>query len=456
MPADAPLSHGQLFSWREIARYPDDWMQDANLPTVWDLRGLPLARVENALRALMDRHEALRTTYHVVDGQPVQRVHESAEPPIERVDRVVPDRQDPEDTKDALCAVPFPMEGGLCWRGQLVTTDGSPVFLALSFSHLILDVWSINHLTDQFRALVADPEAVAELGPTPSELAREQRTELWRERKEASERYWRRTLGDVLADPLPTLPARVKRNRVEATLHSHRLGGLAALAARRLGVTPPAVVMALVAAGLARHTNTDTVTMSLMASNRFAPEHHHVIGTMNQLIPVVAAVDPGSSLGEHVKRLHWAGTRAYRYSSYDFDRIAALAAEAAAQRGDEPAHDCWVNQLFRCWFNYVQLDRQLSDPVAKSPAELLWTPLAQQYGQPFRVRVSVFNGRTSILMLADPTIIPAEGMADMLRVIALGVQVAATDPETSLKDLWNNDHDTLAPSLFPAVVPLPE
>ncbi|GAA0440324.1 hypothetical protein Acor_12880 [Acrocarpospora corrugata] len=456
MPVDAPLSHGQLFSWREIERYPDDWMQDANLPIVSDLRGLPLARVENALRVLMARHEPLRTTYHLVDGQPVQRVHETAEPPIERVDRVVRDWEDPEDVKNELCAVPFAMEGGLCWRGQLVTTNGSPVFLALSFSHLILDVWSINHLTDQFGALVADPEAVAELGPSPTELAHEQRTDLWRDRKEASERYWRRTLGDVLADPLPTLPAKVKRDRLEATLHSHRLGGLAALAARKLGVTAPALVMALVAAGLARHTNTGKVAMSLMASNRFAPEHHHVIGTMNQLIPVVATVDPGAPLSEHVKRLHWAGARAYRYSSYDFDRVAVLAAEAAAERGEEPAHDCWVNQLFRCWFNYVQLDRQPSDPVAKTPAELLWTPLAQQYGQPFRVRVSVINGRTSILMLADPTIIPAEGMADMLRTIALGVQVAATDPETSLKDLWNAGHETLAPSLFPAVIPMPE
>nr|WP_062330477.1 condensation domain-containing protein [Herbidospora sakaeratensis] len=456
MPADAPLSHGQLFSWREIERYPDDWMQDANLPIVCDLRGLPMARVENALRVLMDRHEPLRTTYHVVDGQPVQRVHESAELPIERVDRVVRDWEDPEDTKDELCAVPFAMEGGLLWRGRMITTNGSAVFLALSFSHLIMDVWSINHLTDQFSALIGDPGAVAELGPTPSELAREQRTERWRDRHEASERYWRRTLGDVLADPLPTLPAKVKRDRIEATLHSHRLGGLASLAARRLGVTAPALVMALVTAGLARHTGVDTVTMSLMASNRFSPEHHHVIGTMNQLIPVVATVDPGAPLGEHVKRLHWAGAKAYRYSSYDVDRIAALAAEVAAQRGDDLAHDCWVNQLFRCWFNYVQLDRRPSDATAETPAELSWTPLAQQYGQPFRVRVTVANGRTSVFMLADPTIIPAEGMAGMLRTIALGVQVAATAPETSLKDLWDADHATLAPSLFPATVPLPE
>jgi hypothetical protein len=327
MPVDAPLSNGQLWSWREVERYPKDWMRDANLPTAWDLRGLPLDRVTTALRRLVDRHECLRTTYHVRDGQPVQRVHQTVTPPVEYVDRVITGRDDPERTKEELATIPFPMTDALPWRGVLVTTDGAPVFLALSFSHLIVDVWSIHHLQDQFRALVADPDADAHMGPTLRELARRQRDESWRGQQESSERYWRQVLADGLMDELPTLPAGAERNRIEATLHSFRLGGLAAEAARRHGVTPPAVLMSFIAAGLARHTDTDRVTMSLMASNRFAAEHQHVIGTMNQLIPVSAIVDPGATLAEHVKRWHWASARTYRYSCYDFDRVAALAAD---------------------------------------------------------------------------------------------------------------------------------
>ncbi|MEU8265835.1 condensation domain-containing protein [Sphaerisporangium sp. NPDC049002] len=456
MSVDAPLSHGQLFSWREIARYPQDWLRDANLPTAWDLRGLPLDRVTAALRLLVDRHEPLRTTYHVADGQPVQRIHPTVTLPIERVDRVVASRDVPEQAKDELSAIGFPMTGALGWRGVLVTTDGAPVFLALSFSHLILDVWSIHHLQDQFRALVADPRATARMGPSPRELARQQRTNgVWRERQESSERYWRRVLADGLMDELPTLPAGVKRNRLEATLHSRRLGGLASEAARRLGVTAPSVVTALIAAGLARYTGTGRVTLSLMASNRFAPEHQDIVSTMNQLIPVVVTVDHGSSLAEHIKRVHWAGARSYRYSCYDFDRVAAIAAEVAARDGKSPSHDCWVNHLFRCWINYVQLDRHPSDPADQAPAELLWTPLAQQYGQAFRVRVSVQGGRTSVLLLADPTVVPPDGMIGILRALAFGAQLAATNPESTLKDLWDVRSEDLAPSLFPQELPTP-
>jgi hypothetical protein len=220
-------------------------------------------------------------------------------------------------------------------------------------------------------------------------------------------------------------------------------------------VTPPAVLMAFIAAGLARHTDTDQVTMSLMASNRFAPEHQHVVGTMNQLIPVTATVDPGSTLGEHVKRWHWASAKTYRYSCYDFDRVAALAADAAAHSGAEPGHDCWFNHLFRSWFNYMQIDRAPLNPADPTPAELVWTPLAQQYGQAFRVRVAVEGGLTSVMLLTDPAVIPPEKATDILRAMALGVQLAVTEPETCLKDLWSTRGETLAPSLFPREVPLP-
>ncbi len=450
MTVEAHLSHGQLFSWREIERYPRGWGHEANLPATWDLRGLTPAQVDQALGRLVDRHETLRTTYEVRDGLPVQRVHASVPLPVERVDRLVTDPTEHERVKMERVAIPFPMTGDLNWRALMVSSEGAPMYLSLTFSHLIVDVWSIHHLQDQFKALVAGrPAAEVELGSTPRELARRQAEASWQPVQAASERYWRGVFADGLMDRLPTLPARVERERLELTLTSRRLGGLAAQAGRTHGVTPPAVIMAFIAAGLARHLDTDRVTMSLMSSNRFAQEDQHNIGTMNQLIPFVTAVDRGATLGEHIKRLHWAAAKAYRYSCYDFDRVTAMAAAA----GEDPGHDCWVNHLFRAWFNYVQVDRRPADPADRSPATLAWTPLAQSYGQAFRVRVEVGDGETRVLMLADPEVLPAEAMTDIMRTLALGVQLAVTDPGRSLKDLWNGHGGDLPPALFPRDLP---
>ena len=62
MYVDAPLSNGQLYSWREVETYPPSWLHEANLGTAWSLRGLTLDRVTAALQELVDRNEPLRTT----------------------------------------------------------------------------------------------------------------------------------------------------------------------------------------------------------------------------------------------------------------------------------------------------------------------------------------------------------------------------------------------------------
>jgi len=439
---DAAVSRGQLYSWREIETYPADWMHEANLGTAWSLRGLSLDDVLSALRVLVERNEALRTMYHRYDGVPVQRVLPATLAQIEHVDRELTDRGDADRTKDALLALPFPMTGAVGWRGSLVTTAGVPRFLALSFSHLIVDVWSVRHLQRQFRDLVAGGDC-GDVGPSPAELARRQRD--GSTGPDAADRYWRKILAGDPMRQLPTLAAGQQRNRIQATLHSRRLGAVAALAAGRLGVTQPAIVMALVAAGLARHLGTERVTLSQMSSNRFAPDLVPAVGTLNQLIPVTIDVDQASSLAEHVKRVHWAVARAYRYSCYDFDRVAEL----AGQLGDAPGHGCWFNHLLRCWFNYLQFDQDVPDADDATPAQLVWTPLARQYGQPFDVRVTVEGGRTSVALRVDPEVIPADAVTDMLHTVALGTELAATDPNISVKDLWSARVQPLPAALFP-------
>lgn len=436
------LSNGQLWSWHDVDRYPLDWRLDANLPVMWDLRGLRLAQVTTGLAEVVRRHEALRTTYHLRDGMPAQRVHPVLPLPVERLERTITDPDEPDRVLADLARRAFPMTDVPGWRGRLITTDDAPMFLTLSFSHLFFDVWSTQHIREHFRQLAVNPDAELPVGPTLSVLAREQRGSGWRARQAGAERYWTRLLGD-LGDVFPTLPAREKRPRIEATLSSRRLGGLAASAAVRLRVSGPSVVLAMIVAGLAHYLDIDRVTVSVMASNRFAPEHQRVVGTMNQLIPAVAEVDRGGTVAELVKRVHWASTRAYRHACYDPERIATLV----------PAAGCWFNHLFRCWFNYLQLDRVVASPVDPAPAELRWTPVAQPYGQAFRVRVAVEDGQTSVLLLADPDILPADAVVGILRGLAVGVERAASDPHVRLSSLW--DRVPLDAALFPAEVPAP-
>jgi hypothetical protein len=444
---EAPLSFGQLYSWREIDAYPADGKQEANLPATWDLRGFTSEQVRLALRQLMRRHEPLRTTYHLRDGVPVQRIHADPAAPVELIDRVITDAAEPDRTTAELIGIGFAMTGELCWRGVQVSSGGAPMYLSLSFSHLILDVWSVLELQTQFHDLLVSPDAqpAHPVEPSPRELARQQRQDSSRARQAAAERYWRRLLTAQPAERLPTLAGGARKDRIQATLHSHQLGVLAAKAAKAQGATPPAVLLAVLAAAVSEHLGAEPITVSLMSSNRFAAEHRHLVTTMNQLIPVLVRVEPGSSLAEHITRVHWSAASAYRHSSYDLDQVLAITAESGA-------HDEF-NSLFRCWFNYLQLDAEPLDPARRTPAELVWEPLARQYGQPVDVRVTVRGGRTSIALRADPEIMPAQALTGVLRAVCQGVALAASNPASSLADLWNSRGEDLPAALFPPAGP---
>jgi hypothetical protein len=493
--APTPLSHGQLYSWREVESYPPPWRAEANLSATWDLRGLTPERLAAALRRLIELHEPLRTSYSVDgDGVPAQQVHSvdgsggdggggggdggggggddgggdddgddgsdggglcGLDPAtglpraIETADRQITDFADPIRTTEALAAQAIPMTGGPCWRGSLVTTDGAPMFVSLAFSHLILDVWSMIELERRFRILAEDPGADLDAGASQRDLSAAQHAEKWQTRQASAEKYWRGLLAEAptgFRQALPTLGTGQTKPRVQAVLHSHRLTVLAAEAARQHAVTVPAVLLAMVTAALAEHLGTEGTVISLMSNNRFAPDHRHVVGTLNQLIPISLPVDRAGTLAEHVKRTHWASAKAYRYSCYDVDRIAALAG-GSAEGSAEGSADGWYNRLFPAWFNYLPFDDRVADPAEYAPAELVWTEKPREYGQPFDVRVTTQDGRTSVQLRTDPDVVDAEALAGMLRTVAFGVQRAVAAPESGLKELWTPAEPDAA--LFP-------
>lgn len=435
--AEYPLSYGQLYSRRELETYPVDWLGEANLPATCDLRGHRPGTVLRALRLLADRHEALRTEFVLRDGVPVQVVLDDAPLPVSTMERPVRGPADAERATGELLGEGIPLLGGLCWRGRLVTSGGQPVFLSLSFSHLIVDVWSVRELQRQLTALLRGDAGSGVPELSPRSLAATERAEAER-RHPAAARYWDTVLSDPRVPTLPAPAAGAIRPRIQATLHSHRFGGLAAAVARRHGVTVPAVVLSLVAAGLARHTGSDRVALGLMSSNRFRPEHRLVVSTMNQLIPVVADVDRSSPFGEYVTRLNWASAKAYRNSRYDIDRI-------AGDRG--------FTGLFPAWFNYLQLDDVPGDPGQRQAAELEWTPRARPFGQPFDVRVTAREGRTSLALRTDPHWLPAGEVLGLLRRVAGGLEQAAHDPGVVLGDLLGPRGAAPSTSLFPADPP---
>lgn len=446
MSIQAPLTYGQLSTWRSIETFATDRLSEVNVPVTWDVRGFDAAAIRGAMRVLVARHESLRTTYHVVDGQPVQRVHPDAPQRIEQIDYAdEPNTAERVTTELYQRALPVLADPG--WHGVLGTSAGQPSFLALSLSHMVVDVAATVELEAQFRSLLTGSVDEAQAGPAPRVLAQLQREDGWISRRRGAEKYWRRLLTDGPVRNLAEPPPRARQRRIEATLQSHQLTILAAQAAAKHGVSAQSVVMAMTAAALGHLVGRRRVVLSMMSANRFERQWQPVVSTMNQLVPLVCDIDPDLPLDRYLKRVHLNALLAYRYGSYDVDRAAAWSAEAAGPDGTRFEHDCW--------FNYVpEPEHRLAGIVGQPPAATCtWTAPRRHEGHPFYVRVNS-DGRSwlRVGLRTDPDLVDEADVVRALRLVALGVLRSATEPDARLGALVD-DPGELPATIFPREVP---
>ncbi|MEU3251208.1 condensation domain-containing protein [Streptomyces sp. NPDC006997] len=475
MAAEAPLTFGQLSTWRSIETFSPDRLMEVNVPALWDVSGLTEDAVEGALHALTGRHEALRTTFHTdASGRPFQRVHEEAPFPLARVDLPRLDGTDALRALRDLYATPFPVRGDFGRHATLLRVAGRPAWLAVSMSHMVVDVWAVRALETELRALAGGARLAP--APVPRELALLQHGEKWASRRRGADRYWRKVLDTGLPSNLP--PARsggVDERRVQATLSSHRLAALVAEASRTHKVSPQSLLTALTALALADHLDHDRVTLSVMCANRFDPAWLSLVSTLNQLVPLTLAVDRATPMSAFVKRAHLAALLAYRHGSYDVDSATRLAAEAAADGGTLFRHDCW--------FNYVTSPASAEGEPAATPAEpgvapgepgatpggpggappltgdapvpdavLEWSPPPRHTGHPFYLRVNSDGARyTELTLRADPDLVPPQAVVRLLRTVVVGVRRLLVDPDTTPGALVRAvAGERLGPDLFPA------
>ena len=120
-----------------------------------------------ALDGLAGRHEALRTTFGTVDGQPVQVIAAHGEVPLRTVDLSTVDSADREAAVRGLLAEelsrPFDLSRGPLTRTLLVRREEEDHVLLLSQHHIVTDGWSVRLLVDELIERYA--AAVRRTGP---------------------------------------------------------------------------------------------------------------------------------------------------------------------------------------------------------------------------------------------------------------------------------------------------
>jgi amino acid adenylation domain-containing protein len=318
---DAPLSAGQRGLWFIHRLAPEGGAY--NIAVAARVRGLDPAALARALRALVQRHEALRTVFPMVGDEPVQRVLADLPPDVEIVAGSDPSRLAEEAWR------PFDLEAGPLLRARILTGPEGSVLL-LVVHHIVADFTSLAVMGRDLAALYRG-EALEPPALRYADYVRWQAELLAGPRGERSWAYWRGRLEGVRDLDLPADHPRpaVQTWRGDAralVLPPELMAALGPLAAGR-GSTLFMVLLAAFQAQLGRYSDQgyggqEGFAVGAALAGRPLPELSRLVGYFVNLLPLRADLGGEPGFGELLDRARRTALEGMEHGDFPFSLIA--------------------------------------------------------------------------------------------------------------------------------------
>ncbi|MBT2386357.1 amino acid adenylation domain-containing protein [Streptomyces sp. ISL-11] len=302
---------------------------------------LDVPALRAALRALVARHEGLRTVFREVDGEPRQVVRAAADADFELVDAGA-DEDAVRRVMDAESARRFDLENGPLFVTRLVRLAAERHVLVLSLHHIVVDAASATILARDLSALYraerdGTPAGLPAPTTTYADYAREQAAGPESPRAAEDLDFWL----DALGDPPPPLELPTDRPRPavmtsngRAVFHTLDAGLSARL--RELGRTHRSTLFMTLLAGYAamlhKVTGQEDIVIGTPMSNRPRTAENVLGFFVNTLaLRVDLSGDPG--FGTLLERVRTVALDAYDHADVPFETVVrALAPRRATDR----------------------------------------------------------------------------------------------------------------------------
>ena len=293
--------------------------------------------LERAVRAVADRHETMRTTFHLEPGrgwtarvEPAATVrldYEQLPGGEEQARRIA--RDEPTRPID-LSVSPV--------RARLLRLAADRHVLLLTVHHVVCDTLSlvilVHEIAAGYRALRAGAQTkLPPLDVQYADFAAWQRQLLRSGALERQRAYWK----DRLADPPPSLPLPTDRaapvdgrsgtrgSQVDVGLPAD-LSERVVEFSRQLGVTPFVTMLAGYVALLGRITGADDVVVGTPVANRDRPELEPLVGFVAHALPLRADLRGDPRFSSLVRQLQQTLLDAYAHPDLPYESLATVGA----------------------------------------------------------------------------------------------------------------------------------
>ena len=352
-PDRLPLSFAQERLWFLHQLEPDTAAY--NIPTATLIEGrLNVDAFNEALNEVVRRHEALRTTFAVTDGQPAQVILSELRLALPVVDLSNLSKAESEAKARQLVIEyaqrPFNLSEAPLLRVILLKlTDDKHVFVTVH--HIVADAWSIGVLFNEI-SILYDIYSGRRSSPLPdlpvqyADFAVWQRQRLQGETLESQISYWKKQLGDNL--PIAELPADRPRpvretfrgSRQYFVLPESLVDAIKELS-RREGTTLFMLLLGAFKTLLYRYTDHESVIVGSPIAGRNRAEVDNLIGIFVNTLVLRTDLSGNPSFRDLLRRVREACLGAYAHQELPFEKLVEEL---------QPARDLSRNPLFQVMF----------------------------------------------------------------------------------------------------------
>jgi non-ribosomal peptide synthetase component F/thioesterase domain-containing protein len=382
VPPEESAGTAEVFVFPTTPAQRRFWMLDQlkpgnpalNIPLAARLSGpLSIDALERSVNLVLQRHEILRTSYSVIDGEVAQLIH-----PIQFIQL---DRYDisghPESEREAQVSRlmvlegerPFSLSEGSQLRGGVIKIREDEHVLMLTMHHICADGWSngilMREVAQAYSHLSGGPE-LPELQLQYADFAQWQQEWLSSPAAEEQRKYWlERLTGAMPVLNQPTDRPRRANSNNPGTIHTLLLQkalteGLKPICQQE-NITPFMLFLAVYAILLYRYTGNTDIIVGSPAANRGQTELEDLIGLFSNPLVLRIDISGNPTFRSLLSRVRGLAIDAFTYQSYPFELLAEEIKVDPMRAGGQ-----WLQAYF-IYQKAFMVPQQMSHQVTLNP-----------------------------------------------------------------------------------------
>ncbi|UCH95458.1 MAG: amino acid adenylation domain-containing protein [Candidatus Aminicenantes bacterium] len=299
-----------------------------NISAAWVIKGrIEKNLFEDTFNRMIKRHDSLRTSFTIIDGQPVQVIHEHVNFEIESLKLSGHwEHGEPGITSIINDFIkPFDLEKPPLLKALLVEFAHEEHLFLLDMHHIITDGFSNGIFINDFMALYREME------PRPlrvqyKDFSQWQNREKGSETQKKQEKYWLERFSDGV--PVVDIPKDFPRPLVQSfegdifhfVLDSWLSGALKRLT-QQTKTTLNMVLLAAYAILLSKYSGEKDIVVGLGISGRTHPDVENIIGFFVNTLPIKIQPQPDKTYSKFLHEVKDITLAGYENQEYPFEEL---------------------------------------------------------------------------------------------------------------------------------------